>query len=234
MKILTSQRLRGFTLLELIIAVAIIGILATVTVVNMRESRARARDANRRTSVEAYSTSMEQWKAISKDKSYFVYNTLVTGDCNASHNAGDNPLYTGTPPLYGYMSGAQLSCVGLNGGGAGRMTRKSLTGLTGGASYGATSIADALKEAGVLNAVRVDPAAENQPLELSGNYPDFVLTTCDGKGYAASNPKDATEFAIFARLERTQVTGTDVVDPKQLCGGDATKGWNTIADWGGN
>jgi prepilin-type N-terminal cleavage/methylation domain-containing protein len=224
MKILTSKRVPGFSLLELIVAASIIAILATVTVINTTESRAKARDANRRTSVDAYSTSMEQWKSISKDKSYFVY---MTGgvDCTASHGSGNNPLGAD----YGYMSGSQSTCVGVKGGGGGRITRKSL-----GAYYpSANSVADALKFAGVLNAIRVDPTAENQP--LSGNFPDFVLTTCDSNGYAASNAKDATEFAIFARLERAGVVSNnpDVVDPKQLCGGDATKGWDTIYDWGG-
>jgi prepilin-type N-terminal cleavage/methylation domain-containing protein len=218
-----SKRLAGFSLLELIIAAAIIAILSTVTVINTRESRAKARDANRRTSIDAYSTSMEQWKSLSKDKSYFVY--LIGGvDCTASNSANSNPANVG----YGYMSGSENTCVGLNGGGAGRMTRKSSL-----ASYTTNSIADALKQAGVLNAVRVDPAAENLP--LTDNLPDFVLTTCDATGLAAENPKDATEFAIFARMERlgTVAGNADVIDPKQLCGGDAAKGWNTIADWGG-
>ncbi|CAN5145241.1 hypothetical protein BH11PAT4_BH11PAT4_8480 [soil metagenome] len=224
MKILTPQLLPGFSLLELIVAAAIIAILATVTVINTTESRAKARDANRRTSVDAYSTSMEQWKSLSKDKSYFVY--MVGGvDCTASHPAGNDPSIAG----YGYMSGSQDSCVGVKGGGGGRMTRKAFM-----PHYPrANSIADALKVAGVLNAIKVDPAAENQV--LTGDFADFVLTTCDSNGYAASNAKDATEFAIFAKLEHAGIISNnpDVVDPKQLCGGDAVKGWDTIFDWGG-
>ena len=218
------RRLKSaFTLIELLIAIVIIGSLATVVVVNTVQTRAKARDASRRDSIEAYSTSLEQWRTVSPNRSYFVQTEGAPCVASNSNNTAHDPNKTG----YGYMSGAGTTCVGFQGGGAGRMTRKNIPSLYPNASY---SIVDALVQAGVLNAVRLDPRLEGKDFSYNDSWEDFILTTCNKDGYAASSPADAVNYTIYANLEIPSKTPEDeAAAAKKQCGGDDTgKGWQTV------
>jgi prepilin-type N-terminal cleavage/methylation domain-containing protein len=220
-----KHRKLGFTLVELLIVVVIIGVLATLTVLNTVRTRMQAHDASRRTSVDGYSAALEQWRTASSTKSYFVQ--IEGAACNAKNlkNAQHDPSVTG----YGYMDGVEGTCVGFNGGGAGRMTRKGFSPATGG-SYPANSIADALKTAGYLNAVRLDPRIENQGFSYDDPGADFILTTCDADGYAAASPSTAVNYTIYTNLELPSTTPEDeTVAATHQCGGSASPGgWNVI------
>lgn len=64
---------KGFTLIELMIVVAIIGILAAIAVPNFMKFQARARQAEAKTNLRAWGTAV---------KSYFAeYNTYTCTDC---------------------------------------------------------------------------------------------------------------------------------------------------------
>jgi len=60
---------KGFTLIELLVVIAIIGILSTVAMTSLSGARAKARDARRRTDLDAISLAAEQY--------YSQYGTYV-------------------------------------------------------------------------------------------------------------------------------------------------------------
>lgn len=202
------HRQPAFSLVELLIAVAVIGILSTLTVINTNRTRAQARDANRKTSVEAYNTSLEQWRTLSPDKSYFV--KMLKGTCATSYTQG-------------YMQGQGTACVGYGGGGAGQVTRKNIAATGNNRGYGPISVADALREAGVLNAVRVDPFDTERSFDDPAAR-DFILTTCTMDGYAARTPAEALEFTVYAYLELPNTSSVpdqdDMANAMRQCGGE--------------
>ncbi|MEK9156250.1 MAG: prepilin-type N-terminal cleavage/methylation domain-containing protein [Patescibacteria group bacterium] len=55
----SGARRSGFTLVELLVVVAIIGILATVIIINLNSSRVRARDARRMSDTEAIAKALD-------------------------------------------------------------------------------------------------------------------------------------------------------------------------------
>ncbi|MCL5795073.1 MAG: prepilin-type N-terminal cleavage/methylation domain-containing protein [Patescibacteria group bacterium] len=57
---------RGFTLVELLVVIAIIGILASVVVVNYNSSKAKARDAKRKTDLMTIQSALELYYADNK------------------------------------------------------------------------------------------------------------------------------------------------------------------------
>ncbi len=189
--------------------VTTVGVLAIMLVVNTIETRATARDANRRANVDAYTTSIQQYRDLSPNKSYFITRKSTVPACMATNYDG------------GYMEGGGADCVGLNGGSGGKITRKGV------APYTAASIAEALQEYGVLNAQRFDPLSETQAATVI-NIPDYILTLCQTDGKAATNAKNAQEFAVYATLERPRVYDNandernDAVAAKRTCGGALT------------
>jgi type IV pilus assembly protein PilA len=76
---------KGFTLIELMIVVAIIGILAAIAVPNFMKFQARARQSEAKTNLNAWGTGA---------KSYFAeYNTWDCGTCGWQVDAGNRYSY---------------------------------------------------------------------------------------------------------------------------------------------
>ncbi len=79
------QMSKGFTLIELMIVVAIIGILAAIAVPNFMKFQARARQSEAKVNLKAWGTGA---------KSYFAeYNTWGCGACGWKPDAGNRYSY---------------------------------------------------------------------------------------------------------------------------------------------
>jgi prepilin-type N-terminal cleavage/methylation domain-containing protein len=209
---------RGFTIIELIVAAAVIGIISAVVTANLAESRARARDVNRTEAVRNYSAAIEQWK--SSNGNFFVY--LKGGVVpNCSFNPDGNK----------FMSCTGSSSVGFQGSGEGGITRKKLNGGdVNPANYTTSSIADALLTGGYLSQIRLDPndTAFNTNTNANSDHSDFILVLCKADSAPADSIKNAQEYAIFTQLERPDNASQAVADTH--CGGTKTPsgGWNTL------
>lgn len=209
---------RGFTIVELVIAAAVIGIISAVVTANLAESRARARDANRTEAVRNYSAALEQWK--SSNGNYFVYLKGSTVPV-CSYDANGNK----------FMSCSGSAAVGFQGSGEGGMTRKKLNGGDANpANYTTSSIADALLAGGYLSQVRLDPndTTFNTNTNATSDHSDFILTLCKADSSPADSIKNAQEYTIFTQLERPDSTSQAIADTQ--CGGVKTPsgGWNTL------
>ena len=74
--ILDTKRQRGFTLLELLIVIAIIGVLTALATVSYSNAQKKARDAQRKSDLKAIQNAMEQYYA---DEAEYPESTA---DCN--------------------------------------------------------------------------------------------------------------------------------------------------------
>jgi prepilin-type N-terminal cleavage/methylation domain-containing protein len=72
---------KGFTLIELLVVVAIIGLLATLSIVSLNNARARARDARRVADIRQIQTALEFYynDASSYPATLVVGGTIATG-----------------------------------------------------------------------------------------------------------------------------------------------------------
>jgi prepilin-type N-terminal cleavage/methylation domain-containing protein len=71
----THRHSRGFTLVELVVVIAIIGLLVSVVSVNLSASRAKARDAQRLTQLEQIHLAVEAYR-----EAYGTYPLSCNGD----------------------------------------------------------------------------------------------------------------------------------------------------------
>ncbi len=111
------QAVSGFTLVELLVAVGIIGVLASVSVVSVNSVRAKGRDAKRVSEVKQMQTALEAYFSNSASASYPVLGTdaapatLGTGNqiklCNTAlgfdtaancDNAANAPVFMARAP----------------------------------------------------------------------------------------------------------------------------------------
>lgn len=74
---------KGFTIVEILVVVAIIGILASIVMVSLNSSRAKARDANRAKSIENIKGALElyfanngQYPSVGTDDAGYLISTL--------------------------------------------------------------------------------------------------------------------------------------------------------------
>lgn len=58
MRVVTRKRTQGFTLVELLVVITIIGVLATLIIANFSTARARARDARRKNDLQQIKTAL--------------------------------------------------------------------------------------------------------------------------------------------------------------------------------
>jgi type II secretion system protein G len=79
---------KGFTLIELLVVIAIIGLLSTLSVVSLNSARGKARDAAKKSDMNAIATAMELYNVE------IGYYPLSAGVCNSNiialNAAGDN------------------------------------------------------------------------------------------------------------------------------------------------
>jgi prepilin-type N-terminal cleavage/methylation domain-containing protein len=72
---MNMHKRRGFTIIELTVVVAIIGILAAIVLAALSDTREKGRNARRNSAVEEYMKALELMRA--EDGSYFVSNAWI-------------------------------------------------------------------------------------------------------------------------------------------------------------
>lgn len=95
---------KGFTLIELLIVMVIIGILATIGLVNFSTARLKARDAKRKTDLETVAKSLEAY--VNDHRGYPVSNAgrivcippATTCDWGSEFSDGNGTIYTAKLP----------------------------------------------------------------------------------------------------------------------------------------
>ena len=220
------RRSLGYTLIELLVAIAIIGLLVASATIGLQRTRASSRDANRKDSVRAYQQALELTKADTG--SYFVEVRAAGGCAPAQKSSVNNSTYFN--PVNGVDSPGIpnanatwetiANCVGHSGYSEGRITRKGIAF----AGYPTdTSIADALVKNGYLNQVRTDPLASSvNPSSQDDVTLDFYLTECNQDGTKSYTKPESKAYAVRARLENAPAVGSDVTQEQHVCGGQAT------------
>lgn len=83
------RRANGFTMIEILIVMVIIGILSTLAVTNLMTAQARARDAKRRGDIKTLQTAFEQ---------YYSTNAGYAADCQTMATVEVLPQGVGSDP----------------------------------------------------------------------------------------------------------------------------------------
>ncbi len=91
----TSSHSCGFTLVELLVVVGIIGLLATILLANFNSARQRARDTQRLTDLKKIQTAIEVYKADNQQ-----YPCFNAGDCAGLYGWAMTSGLPGFSPTY--------------------------------------------------------------------------------------------------------------------------------------
>jgi prepilin-type N-terminal cleavage/methylation domain-containing protein len=224
-------RSSGFTVIELIIAVAILGIISTIAITNYGQSKTRVRDANRVASLKEYEGGMELKNASQgnywvyrpgKDKKEDLY-PLVSFEASTGRLT-----VLKTDDLNAHFT----EMVGYNGAGWGRVTTKNAPSSHYPMPY---SIADALLQGGFISQIKLDPRATDFEHPTGDDthpelFNDFVLTLCRADGSPAQTPSQAVVYGLFANLENQSLYSSDATESQHYCGGGSSgHPWNTLA-----
>lgn len=187
----------AFTLIEVMIVVAILSVMAVIVTADYSKSKSRARDASRKDSVKAYASAVELY--YSANKSY----AIKAAGCAFAGDISTNAIY-------------KVNCVGFHGNGWGAMTRRSMVG-----KYdNAKSIADTLVSKGYLNSVKLDPRQKEGIYNVHDNsndkYDDFLYVICDSSGKQAISEATATDYSVQTKLENSDSNAG--AQAQHLCG----------------
>jgi type II secretion system protein G len=97
-----EQSRKGFTLIELLVVIAIIGILASMALVALSGTRAKARDANRKSDLRSIKAALEVYYSDKKPNAYKVPTTnpaALDTAANAVTATGLDTTYIKTFPI---------------------------------------------------------------------------------------------------------------------------------------
>lgn len=211
----------GFTIIEVTVAVAIVGILASLVTINFSQSRKNARDGIRKTDAPAILTAVSQF-------------TIANGSSLiAMHGADKRPLSCTIPSNDPDQLATGPGCVGASGRGYGKINAKGVTGQAalaigrgedGTREYPVTgSIVDALVSGGYFDTKPVDPLSKNSnPADITAR--DYVLIRACPNGEQHIGARGQL-FAVWTLVEN-RLTTSDKESIRKLPGFPTTKGSN--------
>ncbi|CAN5152987.1 hypothetical protein BH11PAT4_BH11PAT4_3890 [soil metagenome] len=215
---------RGFTVIELTIAVAIVAILASVVTINFSQSRKNARDGVRKTDAPAILTAVSQYVQANGTSMIRLYaaDGKTLQPCAV---VGADPAVTAT--------GA--GCVGAGGRGYGKINAKDITGAnaanigrgggSGSREYPANgSIVDALLSGGYFDVRPVDPLSK-QAATSDITARDYALIRACPNGEQHVGTRGQL-FAVWTAVEN-RLTTSDAESIKRLPGFPTVKGSDT-------
>jgi general secretion pathway protein G len=103
-------RKSGFTLVELTVVIAIIGILATLGLTNYQASMQRARDGKRKADLEQIRSALEMYRT---DNQTYPVGTLVSGQSIGSYLTIPQDPSSGRQYYYNGSANSYLVCASL-------------------------------------------------------------------------------------------------------------------------
>lgn len=196
----------GFTLIELMVVISIIGILGVISVSAFTRMQVNTRDGKRISDTEAYYRSMQLYHV--SNETYFI-ESKSAGGCQA-----DNPAPFAPGHIYAQYGNG---CVGKWGNSTGLMNAKGES-FQGDGYNPNISIADVLRENGFLKQEIKDPRVATSSSE--DPYPDYYLSICQSSGQPASSKSEAVRFSVRAKLENP--TMDQIKNEQVSCGGIAS------------
>lgn len=185
----TRQR-RGFTIIELMVAIAILLILASLTVLALGSTRRNSRDSRRKADAQTIAAGMSQYTVVAGT----TFVKLGSQTCVLPDEV--NPATTPDPA-------SNRGCVGASGRSYGKMNLSSATSSGYANNAGRTylgSIGQALKQGGYLTSMPQDPLAKTGVF-TDPNAPDYILIrACILTGEQQVGSR-GTLFAVWTSLE---------------------------------
>ena len=199
---------KGFTLIELMIAISVLVILSSLVVVNYSEARKAARDSRRKSDVRTYVSALNSYHIANGN--FFI--TTKDGNC-------DLPSDTDKTTSSSFEAATGTGCTGALGRSYGKLNLKATSNGVNQdfqRAYASTSIAEALQSRGYLGTVAKDPSNSNAS-NTSDSASDYMLVRCCSDGTQAYR-KSGQMFAVWTRLENT-TQSTDATNSAKYCGG---------------
>lgn len=215
-------RKRAFSIVEVVVAVAIVSILATLVTINLTESKRTARDGNRKTDISTILGAVSQY-ATTNGSSLITYPD-TTKTCSTAGKSGTNATqsYSGD------------GCVGASGRAYGKVnlyratTAQDMPGGNAGRSYGASySIIDALKQGGYFSADPKDPFNKDGRTTDPTTKDYVLIRACpNGQQHVGTGGQ---LYAVWTYLERGLTKTED--ETRKLIPGDLSA-IKDPASWG--
>lgn len=194
-----SQRQHAFTIIEVMVAVGVIGILSSLAVINFTQSRQNARDGIRKADAPALLAAVNQF-VLANGTSFLRAPdaggragscTLTVGDDPAVPAQGDECIGA-SGRAYGLVNvGGSLELAGVGGSSTQRLYREK-------------SMIEALKDGGYLNTEPRDPKNSIGKITTQGQLdanPDYALIRACPNGVQHVGGRGQL-FAVWVMLER--------------------------------
>lgn len=100
-KVNSKLKQKGFTLIELMVVVAIIGILVSIAYPSYQDSITRSRRADAKAALVGFASAMERHFTV--NNSYCGAGTIIAGAC-ATASTGTASIYSSTSPIDGSIA----------------------------------------------------------------------------------------------------------------------------------
>jgi len=104
---------KGFTLIEIMVVVAIIGVLSAVTVVNFQISQAKSRDFRRRADLESIAIAVRMYK--DSEGGYYIFDTQTTPAVCGNGGSGWFNANKTNNESSGYLGSSIAECLIMRG-----------------------------------------------------------------------------------------------------------------------